>query len=96
MALFGKKRELPEPGSEFPTVPVELAKYLITRYPQRCRRVGETELQHERYAGKAALATLLANECEKQNPGGLELDEFEKAVLNEADEEGVIMQEMLP
>ena len=46
-------------GEGRPDVPSSLVRWLERHNPPRCRRVGETELEHERYAGRVDLISEL-------------------------------------
>ena len=49
-----------------PRIPEDLLLELEDTYPQRCRRIAEPELLHERYAGAADLVVLLRKRFEQQ------------------------------
>lgn len=50
-ALRGTAERVQSP----PSIDRGLLEYLRRLYPERCRRSGETEREHERYAGKVEL-----------------------------------------
>lgn len=49
-----------------PTDTESLLALLEVQYPPRCRRPGESELEHERYAGKVDLVAELRARLDKK------------------------------